>query len=244
MNDNESSLYYLQSRYYDPEIGRFINADDIDYLGADGSLISCNLFAYCMNNPVNRFDSNGNLSLSNSTKILIGIAAITVGVVATAVTGGAAGAVLVASLKLAATSAAIGAVSGAGIGAISHRISSGGWEGVKQAAILGAIDGAVDGFMVGGISAGASFTAAASKGVRIQEIGRLKPSNKTGDGYPGVKYQTKKANGSYTTKSIELHTPHGNGAHNSWHWQQNTWNPHNNSISSKAKRWTVWGEPF
>ena len=34
----ESGLYYLQSRYYDPEIGRFINADDVGYLGASDSI--------------------------------------------------------------------------------------------------------------------------------------------------------------------------------------------------------------
>ena len=57
--DSDTGLYYLQSRYYGPEIGRFINADDIDYLGADGSPLSYNLFAYCENNPVIRSDSTG-----------------------------------------------------------------------------------------------------------------------------------------------------------------------------------------
>ena len=52
-------MYYLQSRYYDPEIGRFINADDTDYLAADNTPISYNLFAYCKNNPVNSIDLNG-----------------------------------------------------------------------------------------------------------------------------------------------------------------------------------------
>ena len=34
--DSETGFYYVSSRYYDPEIGRFINADDAEYLGADG----------------------------------------------------------------------------------------------------------------------------------------------------------------------------------------------------------------
>ena len=51
--DAETGFYYVSSRYCDPEIGRFINADDTEYLGADGSVLSYNLFAYCMNNPVN-----------------------------------------------------------------------------------------------------------------------------------------------------------------------------------------------
>ena len=240
--DQETGLYYVSSRYYDPEIGRFINADDADYLGADGSALSYNLFAYCINNPVNRFDVNGNWSLPNWAKVAIGAVAIAVGVIATAATGGAAAPVLVASLKIAATSAAVGAVSGAGISAVSHRVSTGSWEGAGKAAVTGAIDGACDGFMWGGITAGASFTTAAAKGIRIQEIGKLNPSNKSGDGYTGVKYQVPKANGKYTTRSIELHSPHSSGPHNFWHWQQNTWNPYNNSITGSAKHWTIWGK--
>ena len=58
--DVETGLYYLQSRYYDPQTGRFINADDTDFIGADGSFASYNLFAYCNNNPVNYKDPSGN----------------------------------------------------------------------------------------------------------------------------------------------------------------------------------------
>ena len=80
---------------------------------------------------------------------------------------------------------------------------------------------------------------------KIQEIGRLKPSGKSGDGYPGVKYKVKKANGKYTTKSFELHSPHKGGDHNFWHWQQNTWSEYNgvSRISSKkALHWRIWGK--
>ena len=66
--DSETGLYYLNGRYYNPEVGRFINADDIDYLGADDGLLSYNLFAYCLNNPVNRTDEGGNLSVKNWIK--------------------------------------------------------------------------------------------------------------------------------------------------------------------------------
>ena len=54
--DFETGLYYLRSRYYDPEIGRFINADDTNYLGYDDTPLSMNLFSYCENNPVNCID--------------------------------------------------------------------------------------------------------------------------------------------------------------------------------------------
>ena len=243
--DTETGFYFLQSRYYDPTVGRFINADDFEVLGVNQeNTKQYNLFAYCLNDPVNRCDDNGDLSLPNWAKIAIGAAAIAVGVAATALTGGAALPVLFASLKIAATSAAIGAISGAGISAISHRVSTGSWKGSGEAAVAGAIDGACDGFMWGGITAGATFTTVAARGVKIQEIGRLKPSNKSGKGHPGVKYNAPKANGKYTTRSIELHSPHRGGPHNVWHWQQNTWNPYNNGITGSAKHWTIWWKPL
>lgn len=57
--DYDIGMYYLQSRYYDPTICRFINADSTDYLGATGTLLSFNLFAYCENDGVNSLDSTG-----------------------------------------------------------------------------------------------------------------------------------------------------------------------------------------
>ncbi len=61
--DNETGLYYLGSRYYDPQIGRFINADDTGVLEVDqDSLIENNLFAYCLNNPVNMTDDTGEIA--------------------------------------------------------------------------------------------------------------------------------------------------------------------------------------
>ena len=58
--DSETSLYYVSSRYYDAKIGRFINADAVGLLGANGDFTSLNLFAYCGNNPVVRIDASGN----------------------------------------------------------------------------------------------------------------------------------------------------------------------------------------
>ena len=62
--DFETNLYYLNSRYYDPQIGRFINADDISTLDVTQiALNGLNLYAYCLNNPVNETDENGYLLL-------------------------------------------------------------------------------------------------------------------------------------------------------------------------------------
>ena len=66
--DEDTSWYYLQSRYYDVEVGRFLNADDVHYLGEEG--ISCNLFTYCVNNPVNNKDENGMFTLESIKKLL------------------------------------------------------------------------------------------------------------------------------------------------------------------------------
>ena len=55
--DEETGLYYLNQRYYNPEWGRFINADDL--IGETGDLLGHNLFAYCQNNPVMNSDPSG-----------------------------------------------------------------------------------------------------------------------------------------------------------------------------------------
>ncbi len=55
--DNETGFYYLQSRYYDPTMGRFINADS--QLNINDGPLGCNLFAYCGNDPVNYYDESG-----------------------------------------------------------------------------------------------------------------------------------------------------------------------------------------
>ena len=57
----ELGLYYLKSRFYDPVVGRFINADSVEYLDPS-SVNGLNLYAYCGNNPVMCVDPNGNLA--------------------------------------------------------------------------------------------------------------------------------------------------------------------------------------
>ncbi len=55
--DTETGWYYLQSRYYDPEIGRFINGDG--YASTGQGIIGTNMFAYCGNDPINHYDPTG-----------------------------------------------------------------------------------------------------------------------------------------------------------------------------------------
>ena len=57
--DTETELYYLQSRYYDPEVGRFINADGLVSTGQ--GILGNNMFAYCGNNPAIFSDPTGDI---------------------------------------------------------------------------------------------------------------------------------------------------------------------------------------
>lgn len=78
--DNETGYYYLQSRYYDAEICRFINSDiaEISQMSKDIP-VGTNLFAYCNNNPTNNIDNDGKVIatvvIKALSKMLLGILA-------------------------------------------------------------------------------------------------------------------------------------------------------------------------
>lgn len=86
----ETGLYYLQSRYYDPEICRFVNADR--YARTGQGFIGCNMFAYCLNNPVIFADFTGSLGelvifpLLAALTPIVYTAAVTITAVAAVVT--------------------------------------------------------------------------------------------------------------------------------------------------------------
>ena len=143
--DTETDLYYLNSRYYDPAVGRFLNADGVDFLGTDEGLLSYNLFAYCLNDPVNRTDDSGNLSIKNWIKIGVGAIALGAAIALTVATGGGEAAVAIGVAKV------VGSV------ALSTAVSAG--AGYLKNGKQGAIDGACNGFMLGSLSAlgGAAF---------------------------------------------------------------------------------------
>ena len=62
--DHETELYYLQSRYYNPEWGRFLNADV--FVSTGQGILGNNMFAYCRNNPINGRDPLGTWTISFS----------------------------------------------------------------------------------------------------------------------------------------------------------------------------------
>ena len=64
--DTETGFYYLQSRYYDPVVGRFLNADA--FVSTGQGILGNNMFAYCLNNPVNMMDYMGMCSTAAEIK--------------------------------------------------------------------------------------------------------------------------------------------------------------------------------
>lgn len=131
--DTESSLYYLNSRYYDPETGRFINADEVSYLGADGSPESHNLFAYCKNNPITGYDPTGHFSWKDVFNFASVVTLSALAVIAIVGTGGggpllaAAGAVAgttvsATAVTTAATGIATAGVTTMGVAAVANSI--------------------------------------------------------------------------------------------------------------------------
>ena len=125
--DEETGFYYLQSRYYNPEVGRFISSDVL--LSTGQGVLGHNAYAYCGNNPIVREDTQGNLW---------GLIAAAVGAVTGAVVGAVTGAVTGAITALAsgsdfgetvvagiASGAAAGAITGVAVGIASDVVSVG-----------------------------------------------------------------------------------------------------------------------
>lgn len=84
--DTETGLYYLNSRYYNPEWGRFINADAA--VGQIGNIQGYNMFQYCFNNPVNMDDPSGHWpklsTILTAAAVVATVVAVAAVVVATA----------------------------------------------------------------------------------------------------------------------------------------------------------------
>ena len=184
--DPETGLYCLGSRYYDPEVGRFVNADDFETLTYQmDSVQGKNLYQYCFNNPINMQDEDGGWP-KWVTEVAIGIGAIVIGaaaVAATAATGGIAATFVVAAtagVKTAAISGAIGAVVGASTSVVGNRISTGSWKNSTQIALKGAVDGFASGFMTGGIMAGASQVV--SSGFKVAAKASVKAGKEVSSG--------------------------------------------------------------
>ena len=127
--DSDSGLYYLKSRYYDPNLQRFINSDTIPSTGQ--KFIGANMFAYCLNNPVGLYDTDGNFPV-------VIVAAMIVGGAVGAMVGGVFGAINAkASGQDPRIGAIYGAITGAATGVITGIVGAGSAVavGVKVAAV-------------------------------------------------------------------------------------------------------------
>ena len=190
--DSETGLYYLQSRYYDPEIGRWINADIPETLTADfENFVQYNLFAYCFNNPVNMSDETGAWpswlkKVAAAVAVVAVVAAVAAITVATAGAGTAAAVIAVGAVKGAAIGMATGAAMGAATGAVSHRMSTGSWSGAGTAALNGMGDGALSGAVTGAI------TGAAGSAVKVAQAAKSWDSGTFKSGYQSMKYHYNK----------------------------------------------------
>ena len=198
--DSETGLYSLQSRYYDPEIGRFINADDTDtLLCSPNELTDKNLYAYCDNNPIMRIDHGGDFWM------LIGA---TVG----AVVGGAVSAISQyatigkVNWGVVGVNAASGAISGAlastGIGLVASvgiNAALGGGTYVAEQAIKGekvTVGGVVAGTVACGIGGAIGGKGAKGKGLSAAWESVSK----------GISREMRRANVKYATKQIAKYT--------------------------------------
>ena len=147
--DTETGLYYLNSRYYDAEIGRFVNIDDISIINESKNILNgLNLFIYCNDNPVMLTDISGrgwwsNLwngiknFFANTWDVIVGgiasVALVAAGLAVTIFTGGS-------LYSLGAT--LIGAGVGGFIGGLTNKLNGNSfWGGYLGGAISGGLTG-------------------------------------------------------------------------------------------------------
>ena len=187
--DEETELYYLRSRYYNPVVGRFVNADVL--IGELNELFAHDSFTYCMNAPAQCKDSDGQWP-SWATKLIVGAAAVLVGATVVALTAGTASVfvpALVTGLESAAVAGAASAATSIATEVVCTVAEGGTIKDVAENALVVARDGFADGFMIGGISAGVTMMATAplmhSNGIGIGKTTNLdKPRVDIGYGNP------------------------------------------------------------
>ena len=160
--DAETGLYYLQSRYYDSEVGRFINADS--QLNPGTGLTGINMFAYCNNNPVNMADPNGHMPFFVITAAIGAVVGAVAGGIIAAKTGknvwagigiGVAGGALLGC----GVGAGLGMISGFGAAATASQVGAGlgaiatGTGAAMSSAVVPAAEKAKQVFWAGGQAA-------------------------------------------------------------------------------------------
>ncbi len=176
--DTETKLYFLKTRYYDSEIGRFMTIDGVEYLDPE-SINGLNLYAYCGNNPVMAVDPNGT---AKWWQWLLGGIIVVAAIALTVVTAG-----LAAPISAAVGGGMLGAIVGGAVaGAIGGAITSfafsvasqgisNGFDNINWGQVgLATLGGAITGAVLGGIGGGIRYAKAAhflkSSGVPKNQI--------------------------------------------------------------------------
>ena len=120
--DTESGLYYLNSRYYDPVTGRFVNADG--YVSTGQDITGFNMFAYCGNNPVNRADSSGESwwSVALACVAIVAVCAVAIATAPVLATAAAGVGITVSASAIASTAFTVGTIA-AGVGVFAGGMS-------------------------------------------------------------------------------------------------------------------------
>lgn len=147
--DTETSLYYLKSRYYDSEVGRFISSDEVTSTGQ--GILGTNMFAYCLNNPACVGDTEGKFG----NWLIGGVVGAAVGAVSALIKGENV-------LAAAAQGAVSGAIAGAGVDIAIAIVATGGIAGVAVAGLAAygfGFGGSLAGEYVGAKISGTKFNA-------------------------------------------------------------------------------------
>ena len=250
--NREIGLYYLINRYYDPETGRFISADDAEYLDFQ-TLYGSNRYIYCLNNPVNYIDPDGSfpiLSIILGITALIGIG-LTIGGVASGnntltavgltmvaipalISGGMAIAAGIGGATLTGIVGGVTAVAGIGSCLFASAEYQEAFTGNNWMLDAGMSESWYNGLMLttAAIATLGTFASLFCYNFNIKSIGKigqLTPSNHPNEGYWGIRF--KNARGALRSLELQNHVPHG------LHFQLNSWNPMHMSVKT-IRRWT------
>ena len=224
--DEESGLYYLNSRYYDPETGRFISPDILSILDeTKGQINGLNLYMYCNDNPINYSDNFGyspnwlqwlaiGFTIIGAVLVVGAITALTMGVGTSIMVTTMAGAVI--------HGAAVGTLIGAGVGVVAGGIIGGSvsnWsvDGILIGIGIGFGGGAIIGALIGGSIGALQYTSAANSWLGGKEK-MISHFNKHGIdmGYKNVIQYTKGAknvikNGTYIAQKNAYYSLYQSG---------------------------------
>ena len=254
--DRETKLYYLNSRYYNPEWRRFISPDDTSYLDPD-SVNGLNLYAYCGNDPVNYADPSGHfpiLAVILGLSSLVGMGLTIGGVVSDNNVLTAVGLTMVAAPALISGGMAISLLTPVGLGVGITTSAAGIGTGLFASAEyqeaftgnnwmldVGMSEGWYNGLMLTTASLATLGTLASSvaysfKMDTIIQIGKIK-NPKHDETFYGIKFKEKGI--SNKSRSLEFHYGHSHKGHK-LHWQLNTWSKAGNSFQRGTAWWTLW----